>query len=75
MFAMDLDTEQYPARHWHRLPDGLIEELIRDAEACPGRSAHDALAAALAKRLQTQGIDFETARRLFTLVCVLHQRI
>jgi uncharacterized protein (UPF0262 family) len=28
------------------------------------------------QRLQSKvDIDFETARRLFTLVCVLHQRI
>jgi flagellar biosynthesis GTPase FlhF len=51
----------------HRLPERLIEELIRDAEACPGCLAQDALAAALAKRLRTRGIDFEKARGILLL--------
>ena len=40
------------------------------------RGLHDEGAALLAERLRGKAeIDHETARRLFTLVCVLHQRI
>ena len=40
------------------------------------RGLHNEGAELLIERLEGRiGIDFETARRLFTLVCVLHQRI
>lgn len=40
------------------------------------RGLHNEGAALLARRLEGRvAIDFETARRLFTLVCVLHQRV
>ena len=40
------------------------------------RGLHNEGAALLRERLENKGqIDHETARRLFTLVCVLHQRI
>lgn len=40
------------------------------------RGLHNEGAALMMRRLQGKiAIDFETARRLFTLVCVLHQRI
>jgi uncharacterized protein (UPF0262 family) len=40
------------------------------------RGLHNEGAELMTQRLQGKAlIDFETARRLFTLVCVLHQRI
>lgn len=40
------------------------------------RGLHDEGAALMRKRLEGKiAIDFATARRLFTLVCVLHQRV
>jgi len=40
------------------------------------RGLHNEGAALMMLRLQNKiSIDFETARRLFTLVCILHQRI
>jgi uncharacterized protein (UPF0262 family) len=40
------------------------------------RGLHDEGANLLRERLENKAeIDHETARRLFTLVCVLHQRI
>jgi uncharacterized protein (UPF0262 family) len=40
------------------------------------RGLHDEGATVLAQRLEGRvALDFETARRLFTLVCALHQRI
>ncbi len=40
------------------------------------RSLHDEGASLMRERLAGKAeIDFETARRLFTLVCVLHQRV
>ena len=40
------------------------------------RGLHNEGAALMKQRLEGKiAIDFETARRLFTLVCVLHQRI
>ena len=40
------------------------------------RGLHNEGAELLVQRLDRKiAIDFETARRLFTLVCVLHQRI
>jgi uncharacterized protein (UPF0262 family) len=40
------------------------------------RGLHNEGANLMMQRLENKiGIDFETARRLFTLVCVLHQRI
>ena len=40
------------------------------------RGLHNEGATLMVERLQSKvAIDFETARRLFTLVCVLHQRI
>jgi uncharacterized protein (UPF0262 family) len=40
------------------------------------RGLHNEGAALLEERLEGRiGLDFETARRLFTLVCALHQRI
>lgn len=51
----------------HRLPERLIEGLIRDAEACLGASPQEALAVALGKRMRPQGIDFEKARGILLL--------
>jgi flagellar biosynthesis protein FlhF len=51
----------------HRLPEHLIETLIQDAEACPGCSPQEALAAALAGRMRSQSIDFEKARGILLL--------
>jgi flagellar biosynthesis GTPase FlhF len=51
----------------HRLPEDLIEKLIRDAEACLGCSPQEALASALAKRMRPQAIDFEKARGILLL--------
>ena len=40
------------------------------------RALHNEGAALMIERLAKKvAIDFETARRLFTLVCVLHQRV
>ena len=40
------------------------------------RGLHNEGASLMVERLDGKiAIDFETARRLFTLVCVLHQRI
>ncbi len=40
------------------------------------RGLHNEGAALLAERLKGRvAVDFETARRLFTLVCALHQRV
>ena len=51
----------------HRLPERLMEGLIRDAETCLGCSPQEALAMALGKRMRPQGIDFEKARGILLL--------
>jgi flagellar biosynthesis GTPase FlhF len=51
----------------HRLPEALIEALVRDAEAWPDHPPVDILAWALAKRMRRQPIDFEKARGILLL--------
>lgn len=51
----------------HRLPERLIDGLIRDAEASLGASPQEALATALGKRMRPQGIDFQKARGILLL--------
>jgi flagellar biosynthesis protein FlhF len=46
----------------HRLPDLLIETLVREAAQWPDVSPHQALACALGRRMKPAGIDFEKAR-------------
>ncbi|HWC62756.1 MAG TPA: hypothetical protein VG501_03975 [Rhizomicrobium sp.] len=48
----------------HRLPDPLIDELMRESAAWPNLSQEDALAAALKRRMRFQPVDFERARGL-----------
>jgi flagellar biosynthesis GTPase FlhF len=51
----------------HRLPESLIEDLIRDAEIWPAETPEAALTRALAGRLRCAGIDFEKARGILLL--------
>lgn len=51
----------------HRLPEFLIEELIRDAEIWPAEEPEAALARALGNRMRCAGIDFEKARGILLL--------
>jgi flagellar biosynthesis protein FlhF len=53
-------------RH-HRLPELVIEALIREAEAWPERSPEEALAAALGRHVRLAPIDFEKARGIVLL--------
>jgi flagellar biosynthesis protein FlhF len=46
----------------HRLPELLIESLVRDAETRTGVEPEEALAFALALRMRLKPIDFEKAR-------------
>jgi flagellar biosynthesis protein FlhF len=48
----------------HRLPELLIDALVRETAAWPGLSLEDALGAALTRRMRLQPIDFEKARGL-----------
>jgi flagellar biosynthesis GTPase FlhF len=51
----------------HRLPELLIEALVRDAEARPGAEPEEALVFALAARMRLEPIDFEKARGILLL--------
>ncbi|HWY62159.1 MAG TPA: hypothetical protein VNW15_09690 [Rhizomicrobium sp.] len=51
----------------HRLPEHLIEALVRDAEAWPAATQDEALARALAVRMRLEPIDFEKARGILLL--------
>jgi len=48
----------------HRLPELLIETLMRETAVWPNLSAEDALSAALARRMRLQPLDLECARGL-----------
>jgi flagellar biosynthesis protein FlhF len=48
----------------HRLPEHLIETLVREAACCPDLSSEEALAVSLNKRMRLKPIDFEKARGL-----------
>jgi flagellar biosynthesis GTPase FlhF len=65
--AMGLRGFLTAALKYHRLPERLIERLIRDAEASPGCSPRPGLPAALSKRMRRQGIDFQKARGILLL--------
>lgn len=51
----------------HRLPELLIEALVRHAEARPGAEVEEALTSALIQRMRLQPIDFEKARGILLL--------
>ena len=51
----------------HRLPEHLIESLIRDAEVQPDATPEEALAWALIQRIQCRPIDFQKARGILLL--------
>jgi uncharacterized protein (UPF0262 family) len=56
-------------------PGGSYEARIQAIDM-GRRGLHNEGAELLMARLEGRiGLDFETARRLFTLVCALHQRI
>jgi flagellar biosynthesis protein FlhF len=48
----------------HRLPEHLMEALIREAAYCPDLGAEEALTASLSKRMRLKPIHFEKARGL-----------
>ncbi len=61
--------------HERAVTEGCNEASIQAIDM-GRRGLHNEGAELLARRLQGRvGLDFETARRLFTLVCALHQRI
>jgi len=69
-------------KDYHLLVDSHIKAVEEGREAriqaidMGRRGLHNEGAALMMLRLQNKiSIDFETARRLFTLVCILHQRI
>jgi uncharacterized protein (UPF0262 family) len=69
-------------RDYQMLVDSHIKAVEEGREAriqaidMGRRGLHNEGAVLMTERLEGKvGIDFETARRLFTLVCVLHQRI
>jgi len=51
----------------HRLPERLIESLVREAENWPGFPPHAALAETLSRRIKPQSIDFQKARGILLL--------
>lgn len=51
----------------HRLPEHLIESLIRDAEVQPDATPEEALAWALIQRIQCRPIDFQKTRAILLL--------
>ena len=60
--------------HERAMEDGRLH-VIRTIDM-GRRGLHDEGAALIIERLEAKiAIDFDTARRLFTLVCVLHRRI
>ena len=69
-------------KDYHLLVDSHIKAVEEGREAriqaidMGRRGLHNEGATLMMQRLQGKiSIDFETARRLFTLVCILHQRI
>ena len=69
-------------KDYHLLVDSHIKAVEEGREAriqaidMGRRGLHNEGATLMMRRLQGKiAIDFETARRLFTLVCILHQRI
>jgi uncharacterized protein (UPF0262 family) len=69
-------------KDYHLLVDSHIKAVEEGREAriqaidMGRRGLHNEGATLMMRRLQGKiEIDFETARRLFTLVCILHQRI
>ncbi|TCZ65490.1 UPF0262 family protein [Roseicella aquatilis] len=61
--------------HEHAVAEGGHEARIQAIDM-GRRGLHNEGAEVLSQRLEGRiGLDFETARRLFTLVCALHQRI
>jgi len=69
-------------KDYHLLVDSHIKAVDEGREAriqaidMGRRGLHNEGATLMLRRLQGKiAIDFETARRLFTLVCILHQRI
>jgi uncharacterized protein (UPF0262 family) len=60
--------------HIHAVQDGRMERI--QAIDVGRRGLHNEGAELMRQRLNGKiDIDFETARRLFTLLCVLHQRV
>ncbi len=51
----------------HRLPELLIEDLLKLASAWPGYETAEALACALSGRMKLEAIDFERARGVLLL--------
>jgi uncharacterized protein (UPF0262 family) len=69
-------------KDYHLLVDSYVKAVEEGREAriqaidMGRRGLHNEGATLMMQRLQSKiAIDFETARRLFTLVCILHQRI
>jgi uncharacterized protein (UPF0262 family) len=63
------------ASHEQAVTEGGHEARIQAIDM-GRRGLHNEGAELLVTRLEGRiGLDFETARRLFTLVCALHQRI
>ena len=61
--------------HEQAVAEGAMEARIQAIDM-GRRGLHNEGAELLIERLEGRiGLDFETARRLFTLVCALHQRI
>lgn len=60
--------------HMRAVQEGRVERI--QAVDMGRRGLHNEGAALMVRRLHGKiDIDFETARRLFTLLCVLHQRV
>ena len=69
------DYHMIVASHEQAVQDGGMEARIQAIDM-GRRGLHNEGAELLIERLEGRiGLDFETARRLFTLVCALHQRI
>jgi uncharacterized protein (UPF0262 family) len=67
------DYQMLVDSHMHAVQEGRMERI--QAIDMGRRGLHDEGAELMRGRLQGKiDIDFDTARRLFTLVCVLHQR-
>ena len=68
------DYQMLVDSHMHAVQEGRMERI--QAIDMGRRGLHNEGADLMRARLQGKiDIDFDTARRLFTLVCVLHQRI
>ena len=82
VFALALGPFRRLLKDYHLLVDSYIKAVQEGREAriqaidMGRRGLHNEGAELLMRRLQGKvAIDLETARRLFTLLCVLHQRI